>query len=152
MIKGGILSEKKTYKSGATRSADVEGVRYDLVPAEGVEAVARAMYEGAINHGDHNWKKGLKHSVYVNHALRHINLFMQGKSDEDHIGHALANLMMLVWNDKHLPEFNDLGMDNWEDVVEGFNYAVNAPPTKRPVGRPRKSVQSIANMEANRHE
>ena len=57
-----------------------------------------------------------------------------------------------VTNDKQLAEFNDLGMDNWEDEVEGFNYAVNAPPTKRPVGRPRKSVQSIANMEANRHE
>ncbi|SVC10328.1 uncharacterized protein METZ01_LOCUS263182, partial [marine metagenome] len=27
----------------------------------------------------------------------------------DHIGHACANLMMLKWNEKNLPEFNDLG-------------------------------------------
>jgi hypothetical protein len=148
------LSEAKTvYETGASRSADVRGVRYDLVPPEGIEAVAKAMYVGSINHGDHNWKKGLKHSVYINHALRHINLYMQGKSEEDHIGHALANLMMLVWNAKHLPEFNDLGVDKWnEDEIEGFNYAVNAPPPKRPVGRPRKSVQTISNIEEQRNE
>ena len=145
--------EKTIYNTGASRSADAKGVRYDLVPAEGIEAVAKAMYVGSIHHGDHNWKKGLKHSVYINHALRHINLYMQGKDGEDHIGHALANLMMLVWNSKHLPEFNDLGIENWNgEEVQGFNYAVNAPPTKRPVGRPRKSVQTISNMEENRHE
>ena len=131
--------EKTIYNTGASRSADAKGVRYDLVPAEGIEAVAKAMYVGSIHH--------------VNHALRHINLYMQGKDGEDHIGHALANLMMLVWNSKHLPEFNDLGIENWNgEEVQGFNYAVNAPPTKRPVGRPRKSVQTISNMEENRHE
>ena len=137
-------NEKTVYETGASRSADVKGVRYDLVPPEGIEAVAKAMYVGAINHGDHNWKKGLKHSVYVNHALRHINLYMQGNNGVDHIGHALANLMMLVWNEKYLPEFNDLGLEKWAtEEKQGFKYAVNAPPPKRPVGRPRKSVPTI---------
>ena len=68
MMKGGSVSKKKVYETGASRSADVEGVRYDLVPAEGVEAVAEAMHEGAIKHGDHNWQKGLKNSVLINHA------------------------------------------------------------------------------------
>ena len=104
------MSKKKVYETGASRSADVEGVRYDLVPPEGVEAVAEAMHEGAVNHGDHNWKKCLKNSVLINHALRHIYLYMkEGHGFEDHIGHACANLMMLKWNEKHLPEFNDLG-------------------------------------------
>ena len=110
MMKGGGVSKKKIYETGASRSADVDGVRYDLVPPEGVEAVAKAMHEGAIMHGDHNWQKGLKNSVLINHALRHIYIYMQeGHSIEDHIGHACANLMMLKWNEKHLPEFNDLG-------------------------------------------
>jgi hypothetical protein len=110
MMKGGVVSKKKVYETGASRSSDVEGVRYDLVPAEGVEAVAQAMHEGAESHGDHNWKKGLKNSVLVNHALRHIYIYMkEGHQAEDHIGHACANLMMLKWNEKHLPEFNDLG-------------------------------------------
>tara|TARA_R100000687_G_C6302068_1_gene96402 strand:- start:291 stop:467 length:177 start_codon:yes stop_codon:yes gene_type:complete len=33
----------------------------------------------------------------------------EGHGSEDHIGHACANLMMLKWNEKNLPEFNDLG-------------------------------------------
>ena len=110
MMKGTTVPKKTMYETGASRSADVADVRYDLVPPEGVEAVARAMHVGAVSHGDNNWKKGLKNSVYVNHALRHIYIYMEeGHSKEDHIGHACANLMMLKWNEKNLPEFNDLG-------------------------------------------
>lgn len=145
-----MLNEKKVYETGASRSADVDGVRYDLVPPEGIEAVAKAMYVGSVHHGDNNWKKGLKHSVYINHALRHINLYMQGRREEDHIGHALANLMMLVWNEKNLPEFNDLTDLGFMKNGEGFKYAVQSPPPKRPVGRPKKSVPTI--MEDHEHE
>ena len=103
------MSDLTTYETGATRSSDVSGVRYDLVPPEGVEAVAKAMHVGAVTHGDNNWKKGLKNSVLVNHAIRHIVEYLkEGNTTVDHIGHALANLMMLKWNDVNLPEFNDL--------------------------------------------
>mgnify|MGYP001421509379 FL=1 len=126
------MSNLTTYETGATRSADAEGVRYDLVPPEGVEAVARAMHVGAVTHGDNNWKKGLRNSILVNHAMRHIVEYMkEGNTAEDHIGHALANLMMLKWNEVNLPEFNDLN-----NIAEEF--AEEMPPVKRPVGRPRK--------------
>ena len=126
------MSNLTTYETGATRSADADGVRYDLVPPEGVEAVARAMHVGAVTHGDNNWKKGLRNSILVNHAMRHIVEYMKdGNTKEDHIGHALANLMMLKWNEVNLPEFNDLN-----NIAEEF--AEEMPPVKRPVGRPRK--------------
>ena len=131
------MSDLTTYETGATRSSDADGVRYDLVPAEGVEAVAKAMYVGAVTHGDNNWKKGLRNSILVNHAMRHIIEYMkEGNTSEDHVGHALANLMMLKWNEANLPEFNDLN-----NVAEEF--AEEMPPIKRRVGRPRKeeSVQ-----------
>ena len=126
------MSNLTTYETGATRSADADGVRYDLVPPEGVEAVARAMHVGAVTHGDNNWKKGLRNSILVNHAMRHIVEYMkEGNTKEDHIGHALANLMMLKWNEVNLPEFNDLN-----NIAEEF--AEEMPPVKRRVGRPRK--------------
>ena len=126
------MSDLTTYETGATRSADADGVRYDLVPPEGVEAVARAMHVGAVTHGDNNWKKGLRNSILVNHAMRHIVEYMkEGNTKEDHIGHALANLMMLKWNEVNLPEFNDLN-----NIAEEF--AEEMPPVKRRVGRPRK--------------
>ena len=43
------MSSLTTYETGATRSADASETRYDLVPAEGIEAVARAMYEGSVS-------------------------------------------------------------------------------------------------------
>ena len=126
------MSDLTTYETGATRSADADGVRYDLVPPEGVEAVARAMHVGAVTHGDNNWKKGLRNSILVNHAMRHIVEYMkEGNTTEDHIGHALANLLMLQWNEVNLPEFNDLN-----NIAEEF--AEEMPPVKRRVGRPRK--------------
>ena len=138
------MPELTTYETGATRSADATGVRYDLVPPEGVEAVAKAMHEGAVTHGDNNWKKGLKNSVLVNHALRHIVEYMkEGGAKEDHIGHALANLMMLKWNEVNLPEFNDI-----DNAIEEF--AEDLPPIKRKVGRPRKETVAdtgIVNLE-----
>jgi len=140
------VSKSTVYKTGAKRSADVNGFRYDLVPAEGIEAAAKAMHEGACRHGDNNWKKGLKHSVYINHTLRHINLYMQGHRGEDHIGHALANLMMLIWNEKNLPEFNDLSGLGY---VPFDDTAVLVPPPKRPVGRPRKSAPTITEANGN---
>ena len=130
------MSNLTTYETGATRSADASGTRYDLVPAEGIEAVARAMHVGAETHGDHNWKQGLKNSVLVNHALRHIVEFLkEGNVHEDHVGHALANLMMLKWNESNLPEFNDLNNEIQE-------FAEEMPPVKRPVGRPKKIIAS----------
>ena len=136
------MSDLTTYETGATRSADVSGVRYDLVPPEGVEAVAKAMHVGAVTHGDNNWKKGLKNSVLVNHAIRHIVEYLkEGNTTVDHIGHALANLMMLKWNEVNLPEFNDLN-----NIVEEF--AKEMPPMKRKVGRPRKD-ETMPTKEGN---
>ena len=125
------MSDVTTYETGATRSADAEGVRYDLVPPEGIEAVAKAMSVGATTHGAHNWKKGLRNSILINHALRHIVEYMkEGSVNEDHIGHALANLMML----------NDLN-----NVVQEF--AEELPPVKRPVGRPKKDLADPNNTK-----
>lgn len=129
------MSEVTTYETGAQRSGDTDGVRYDLIPPEGLESVAIAMREGAVKYGDHNWQKGLKNSVLVNHALRHIVEYMkEGGGKEDHIGHALANLMMLKWNEANLPEFNDLNNQKEE-------FADALSPAKRRVGRPRKEEQ-----------
>ena len=135
------MSDVTTYETGATRSADAEGVRYDLVPPEGIEAVAKAMAVGATTHGAHNWKKGLRNSILINHALRHIVEYMkEGSVNEDHIGHALANLMMLKWNEANLPELNDLN-----NVVQEF--AEELPPVKRPVGRPKKDLADPNNTK-----
>ena len=94
------------FKSGAVRSSDTKDVRYDLVSPIGLEAVARACAEGAERYGDYNWEKGMPVHDLLNHVLRHINLFLSGDREEDHLGHAAWGCMAAVHSDKLWPELN----------------------------------------------
>lgn len=96
---GGSIEE---YAGGGKRGVVEE--RYDLVPPIGMQQVAVAMAEGAKRYGDLNWH-GLPVSNCTNHALKHIYQWIDGNRDEDHLGHAAANLLMAAElekrNDRH---------------------------------------------------
>lgn len=79
------------YVGGGQRDKVAE--RFDLVPPDALLAVAKAMGEGAAKYGDENWR-GLPMNNLLNHAMRHIVLYMSGDRDEDHLGHAAAGLLM----------------------------------------------------------
>ena len=53
------------FKSGAVRSSDTDGVRFDLVSPIGLEAVARAAAEGAEKYSDYNWEKGMPVNLLI---------------------------------------------------------------------------------------
>lgn len=81
------------YANGAKRGAVRE--RFDLIPPLGLQAVAEAMAKGAARYGDDNWR-GLPKEEMVNHAIRHLVLWMAGDRSEPHAAHAAANCLMLV--------------------------------------------------------
>ena len=83
--------DREVYEGGGQRDRIEE--RFDLIPPTAMMAVAKAMAQGARRYGDYNWQ-GLPIENILNHAMRHIVLYMEGDRDEDHLGHAAANLMM----------------------------------------------------------
>jgi hypothetical protein len=83
----------RIYPTGAKRGVVAE--RFDLIPAHGLIAVAEAMAKGAARYGDDNWK-GLPKEEMVNHAMRHLALWLAGDRSENHAAHAAANCLMLV--------------------------------------------------------
>lgn len=83
----------KLYPNGAKRGAVRE--RFDLIPPLGLQAVAEAMAKGSARYGDDNWR-GLPKEEMVNHAIRHLVLWMAGDRSEPHAAHAAANCLMLV--------------------------------------------------------
>lgn len=99
--------EAQVFPTGARRSTDACGVRYDLIPPAGVRAVAEACALGARKYGVHNWRKGIPASDLVNHALRHVFLWLAGDKEEDHIGHAIWNLMALCEMEARKPTMMD---------------------------------------------
>lgn len=96
------------FPTGAQRSGDAQSERYDLITPIGLRRLAETYAEGAVRHGERNWELGMPASVLTNHALRHINLWLDGDDSEDHLAHAAWNLFALMHFEELQPELIDV--------------------------------------------
>ena len=104
---GGDVGESKiTYSSGASRN-DIGKIRLDLIPPEALLELGEVFGEGAVRHGDENWKKGMPNSVVINHMLRHLLIYMKGDRDEPHMGKVMFGCCVLIWNDRNNIDVED---------------------------------------------
>lgn len=102
-----VSEDKVAYQSGAVRSSDAEATRYDLITPIGLAAVAAAAADGASKYSDYNWERGMPANDLLNHAIRHLYLFLSGNRDEDHLGHAAWNVMGAIHSLEVWPELNE---------------------------------------------
>src|SRR5579875_530911 len=74
---------KQKYEGGATRSE--MKVRYDLIPREAIDALARRLTLGAQRHGENNWKSGGTEfrKATINHLLKHLLDYMEHGNEND---------------------------------------------------------------------
>jgi hypothetical protein len=75
--------------------------RYDLLPVEGVEAVADILGFGARKYAARNWEQGMDWSRPYGAALRHLMSWWAGEdfdrdSGRSHLWHAATNLFFLI--------------------------------------------------------
>ena len=110
-----VIPQNQQFETGAIRSGGCatqkEGTfpaRFDLVTPIGLRRVAEAYGEGASKYPLGNWTKGIPESSLVQHAQAHIAAYMMGDTSEDHIGHAIWNLMTLAHNQEQRPDLMDL--------------------------------------------
>lgn len=96
------------YETGAVRSDDAEDTRYDLIPQVGLRRLAETCAEGAKKYGERNWERGFPAASLVNHALRHLNLWLLGDATEDHLAHSSWNLLALMHFEEQRPELIDV--------------------------------------------
>ena len=101
-----VGENKIIYKSGASRN-DIGKIRLDLIPPEALLELGEVFGEGAIRHGDENWKKGMPNSVVINHMLRHLLLYMKGDRDEPHMGKVMFGCCVLIWNEENNVNMED---------------------------------------------
>jgi len=97
-----------TFSTGAVRSADLSGKRFDLIPYSAVERLSEVLHEGAEKYGENNWKKGMPVNDIVAHAIRHLFLYLEGQHNEDHIGHALCNLAFVTYFQDNQEKYTEL--------------------------------------------
>ena len=96
------------FPSGAVRSNDAANVRFDLITPIGLRRLAETCAEGAKKYGAYNWEKGIPASEMLNHAIRHIYLWLEGDRGEDHLAHAAWNILGVCHFEETLPAMIDV--------------------------------------------
>jgi Domain of unknown function (DUF5664) len=104
---------------GVKRTKKLKGKKFDkgkpkisMIPREAWEEEARVLEYGATKYGRDNYKDGMDWTRVLDASLRHILAFSSGENVDpetgiSHLGHAKANLSMLLYYIK-----NDVGNDD----------------------------------------
>jgi hypothetical protein len=80
--------------------ADAGKARFDLLPWEAVEEVAKVYTFGAIKYDDNNWRKGMRYGRVLAATMRHLVAFVKGENiDKEtgllHVAHAAFGCLTL---------------------------------------------------------
>lgn len=77
--------------------------RYDLVPPEALESLAKVLSYGANKYAQRNWEKGMKWGRVFGSLMRHLWKWwspFHSDTDEEtgfsHLDHALCNVAFLI--------------------------------------------------------
>ena len=103
--------ERITYGDGlAIREPAAGKGRYDLITPFGIDRLAKWYELGAKKYADRNWEKGMPFSRYIDSAKRHLNKFLMGMEDEDHLAAACWNIMAIMHHQElgESDKFDDL--------------------------------------------
>jgi hypothetical protein len=98
--------QQAQFATGAVRGTDANSERYDLITPIGLRRLAQTYAEGAAKYGEHNWEQGMPVHDLLNHALRHLYLYLSGDRKEDHLGHAAWNVLGAIHSEEQWPELN----------------------------------------------
>ena len=104
------MEERLTAPSGGMKGIKME--RYDLIPWDSMDKVARVYGMGAKKYSDRNWEKGYPWGWSLGAAQRHLALFAQGEdldkeSQMPHLAHAAFHMLTLLHFMDVKREFDD---------------------------------------------
>lgn len=88
--------ERREFGTGAVRDMSKNKGRYDLISPIFLKRLARHFENGAIKYNDRNWEKGIPLKSFLDSALRHLNNYLEGLKDEDHLSAAAWNICCLI--------------------------------------------------------
>lgn len=100
--------KNEIYDTGAIRDYKKGKGRMDLLPFDALIRLSKHFEHGAEHYGEHNWQKGIPMHQYIDSALRHIAMYMEGHTNEDHLCAASWNLLCAMWTEENLPEMQDI--------------------------------------------
>ena len=100
--------EREHFETGAVRDRREGKGRFDLISPYALRRLALVYEKGARKYADRNWEKGIPASRCLDSALRHLNQYMAGWKDEDHLAQCAFNVFAIMHFEEVLPEMIDL--------------------------------------------
>ncbi len=89
-------SSGASLKSETALRYDAGKLRYDLIPADSLEQLAKVYTAGAAKYAERNWEKGMSWSRCFGSLMRHAWAFWRGEAIDVETGcHHMA---MAAWN------------------------------------------------------
>ena len=100
---------RKEYVGGALRDRPIGKGMFQLLPPKALKRWAIRCEVGHLKYGDgRNWESGMPIGEFINSALRHINQYLEGLNDEDHLAAALWNIGAAIQMEETHPEQQDI--------------------------------------------
>ena len=114
--------DRISYGEGkAIREPSIGKGRYDLISPFGIDRIAKWYELGARKYADRNWEKGMPFSRYVDSAKRHLNKYVMGMEDEDHLAAACWNIIAIM----HHQELGELEFDDMPHYLTKKDNSTN---------------------------
>lgn len=74
--------------------------RFDLISPFALMRLAKHYEAGAKKYTPRNWEKGIPFSRYLDSAMRHLNKYLMGMNDEDHLAAAAWNIIAIMHHEE----------------------------------------------------
>ena len=99
--------EMQTTDAGALRESNEGRGRFDLLPYEAIEALAKWYEAGSKKYEERNWENGLSVKDCINRMIRHALKAGNGWTDEDHLAAVMWNAAAAITMIQRRPDCND---------------------------------------------
>ena len=118
------MTDEIRTRSATGGEKGVKAERYDLLPKEGLDAMARVYAFGATKYSDHNWRFGYEWYKSIASALRHMMAFQDGETNDPesglpHPAHAMFHMAaLLTWLEEQGEGAQNPMDDRWRAGME----------------------------------
>lgn len=118
------LIDHPTCKAELTARFDALGFKGQAhLPYWGMVRLSTTHHEGAVKYGEENWHHGFTVKSLCNRTLRHLKKWVAGDNTEDHLGHAMWNVVAAIHMFHKHPEMAKLLLgENWSITPELQDY------------------------------
>ncbi len=87
---------REVMPTGSQRDTREGKGRFDLLTPFALARLASVYERGSLKYDARNWEKGQPFSRCMDSAMRHLNRFAMGWTDEDHLAQAMWNIAAII--------------------------------------------------------